>query len=90
MTVIGNSKKTRTTYSTNIKLAASFDILTKKVEEQIPKSTLHRFKNTDYSYVFGVDFKVNINGGKSGNSVLFLCYLTSKAEYKILPCRVNK
>ncbi|MCK4543257.1 MAG: hypothetical protein KAU17_13575, partial [Spirochaetales bacterium] len=40
-------------YHSNIKIAASLDILPNELKRIIPKSSLHRFRNTDYSSLLG-------------------------------------
>jgi len=49
-------KQNRTSYHSDIKLSAQLDLLPDYIKSQIPKSTLHSFKNTDYSILFGIDF----------------------------------
>ena len=40
-------------YHSNIKIAASLDILPNELKRIIPKSSLNRFRNTDYSSLLG-------------------------------------
>jgi len=45
----------RNIYHTGIKLSYKMNLLPAEITKQIPKSTLSRFKNTDYSGIFGIE-----------------------------------
>jgi len=47
---------TRNRYHTSIKIAYKLNILSSEISRLIPRSTLHRFSNTDYSGIFGIEF----------------------------------
>jgi len=47
--------KQRKTYNTNFKLAAKHNLIDKEIIQQLPKTTLSRFKNSDYSSIIGSD-----------------------------------
>ena len=46
----------RKSYSTDLKLAVQLDIVPDHILTYIPKSSIHRFKNTDYSNTFGLEY----------------------------------
>ena len=46
----------RKSYSTDLKLAVQLNIIPDYILKSIPKSSLHRFKNTDYSNIFGLEY----------------------------------
>ncbi len=43
----------RNSYHTNFKLAIKHNLIDKKNLKYIPKTTIHRFKNSDYSHIYG-------------------------------------
>ncbi|HPS56949.1 MAG TPA: integrase core domain-containing protein [Spirochaetota bacterium] len=45
----------RNRYHTSIKLSYKMDLLPPETVKMIPKSTLHRFKYSDYSNIFGIE-----------------------------------
>lgn len=49
-------KAIRNSYHTAVKIATQLGILPENLKQQIPKSSLHRFRNTDYSMLFGIEF----------------------------------
>ncbi len=47
--------QSRNIYHTSIKLSYKMNLLPAETVNRIPKSTLHRFKNSDYSNIFGIE-----------------------------------
>lgn len=47
-------------YHTSIKLSCKMNMLPESIARQIPRSTLHRFRNTDYSYIFGIELAAGL------------------------------
>jgi transposase InsO family protein len=50
-----------TSYHTDLKLAVAAGLLEPDFLKQIPKSTRHRFKNTDFSKIFGMELVSSLN-----------------------------
>lgn len=46
----------RNRYHTSIKIACKLNILNNDLLKLIPRSTLHRFKISDFSNIFGLEF----------------------------------
>jgi len=45
----------RNSYHTNFKLAVKHNLIDREIIQQLPKTTLNRFKNSDYSSIIGTD-----------------------------------
>lgn len=46
----------RNSYHTDIKIAFKLNLLPENLSRKIPKTTKHRFKNSDFSALFGIDY----------------------------------
>jgi Integrase core domain. len=51
----------RSSYHSDVKIAVQLDILPEKYRRVIPRSTLHRFKHTDYSRLIGNEYSQVLN-----------------------------
>jgi len=63
----------RNRYHTSIKLACKMNLLPDETVKFIPKSTLHRFKNTDYSDIFGIELAQSLERNELIIKELFQC-----------------
>ena len=54
----------RNRYHTSIKIACKLNILSLDVVNLIPKSTLHRFRMSDYSGIFGVELAASLESNE--------------------------
>src|SRR5208337_1543179 len=54
----------RNRYHTSIKIACKLNILSLDVVNLIPRSTLHRFHNTDYSGLFGTELAASLESNE--------------------------
>ena len=76
--VVPEVKKTTTrrrkyrSYHTDIKIAEFLGILPDSIRSQIPKSTLHNFRNIDFSEIFGREFS-NLVGNTVALPYLLNC-----------------
>ena len=76
----------RKKYHTSIKLACKLNILSYDYIKLIPKSSFHRFKNTDFSGYFGYDLAKQLESNEIIIKELFNCksaLITAKAVIKI-------
>ncbi len=56
-----NPVKSRRAYHTNVKFLVQFNLLPKQILSLIPKSNISRWKNSDFSHIFGKEFSQTIN-----------------------------
>jgi putative transposase len=76
----------RKKYHSSIKIACKLNILPHDTLKLLPKSSIHRFKNTDFSEYFGYDIAVKLEDSQSIIKELFNCkcaLVTAKAIIKV-------
>ncbi len=54
----------RNRYHTSIKIACKMNLLPPDAARLIPKSSLHRFKNSDYSDIFGIELAESLESNE--------------------------
>ena len=52
--------RVRKSYHTDIKIAVKLDVLSEETKKQIPRSSQHRFRNTDFLEYFGIELSEGI------------------------------
>jgi len=75
----------RNIYHTSVKLSYKMNLLSPETVNRIPKSTLHRFRNTDYSDIFGIELAQSLER----NELIIRELLQCKSALTVSKCIIK-